>query len=141
MAHLKLEKGELKIEVLNVRESVVKKMLVSIFAHIEGGSFVEKFETFTDAFDERPNEVIEGEKKEQHKEPIKNFIKPVDGIRTLENGVKEYKTFYSCSCGHTGTRYIEDHEKTTTCHKCKSEMNVTPIEGGPDKDFNYFVAY
>ena len=137
MAHLKIEKGELKIEVLNVRESVVKKMLVSIFEHIEGGSFVEKFETFTDIFEDRPNEVIEGEKKEQHKV----FIKPVDGIRTLEDGTKEYKTFYSCSCGHTGTRYIEDYEEVTSCHKCKTKMNVTKIEGGPDKDFNYFIAY
>lgn len=127
--NLKIEYNGFKLEIVNGDIEQVSKTIVSAFAFFEGGSFVEAYKN-----------------AEVEKRPVKsarNFLHPVDGVRTHENGTKEYKCSYFCPCGHNGVRYVLEDTTKTTCHKCKKELDVQPSTKNDlhDADFNYFVAY
>ena len=127
--NLKLEYNGLKLEIVNGDIEQVAKTIVSTFAFFESGSFVETYQNIS--VERRPVK------------SARNFVEPINGVRTHENGTKEYKCSYSCTCGHKGVRYIHEDANKTTCHKCKSELDVVPAteNDAHDEDFNYFLAY
>ena len=87
--------------------------------------------------------LIEIERDKPIKKYARNYITPIEGVRTHNNGLKEYKCAYKCNCGNEGVRYIDINADRTACHKCKCELDVYPatINDAHDEDFNYFVAY
>jgi hypothetical protein len=97
-------------------------------------------QTLTAIFDFMKNAVLPKPFFEKYN---KNYIEPVNGIRTHENGTKEYKCSYKCKCGKEGVRYVHEDADRTACHRCKSELTIYPssMNDAHDDEFNYFVAY
>ena len=83
-----------------------------------------------------------GVKRTDSKRTFSNFVPVVDGIREV-NGTKLYQTKYKCECGNEGVRYVKEDAESTTCHKCKKELEIYPAteNDAHDEEFNYFTAY
>lgn len=126
--NLKIRTEGLELEIQNGDKAQIERTLIGVFAHLNGESFVGAY-TALDV-EERPVN------------SKRNFVPSVDGIKVF-NGINHYQCAYSCSCGHTGTRFIKDDAAITNCHKCNQGLNVVPStkDGVHDEEFNYFIAY
>lgn len=126
--NLKVKTQNIELEITNGDVNRVERALVAIFQYLEGGSFAETFET------------TEAELRPVNSK--RNFTPTIDGIKEF-NGEKHYQCSYHCPCGDRGVRFLKEDASVTTCHKCKTTLNVIPASENEahDKDFNYFIAY
>ena len=141
--NLTLKTTEFELELTYAEQEHIEPTLLAIMATLKGASFLETYYQVQKDIEERKTaEKVDNGVKNCDRNGVKNYIEPVEGVRTHENGVKEYKCSYSCTCGNKGIRYIHEDSDTTTCHKCKGELSVFPStqNDAHDEEFNYFLA-
>ena len=145
--NLKLKTNEFEIELTHADHKHIEPALLAIMSALNGPNFIETYYQVQKDVEElkalkQANKCLKNDVEKNDNKTVKNYIEPVDGVRTHENGVKEYKCSYSCTCGHSGVRYVHEDAETTTCHKCKTELTLmaATLNDAHDKDFNYFLA-
>ena len=125
--NLKVEMNGIKLEIQNGDLNRVEKTLIALFAFAEGGSFVDSYGS------------VEEERPVNSK---RNHVPTVNGIKMFGDDT-HYQCAYSCSCGHTGNRFIKEDATVTNCHKCNTALQIVPStdDAAHDEQFNYFIAY
>lgn len=124
--NLKFKYGDLDLEIQNGDNAKVENVILGLFAHIKGESFI-------DAYNE--NETEEKSNK-------CGFVEAVKGVKILK-GIEHYQCFYKCACGRTGVRFVKEDAEDTTCHGCGRLLKVEPATANDlhDEEYNYFAAY
>lgn len=144
--NISIETKDFKFEAAHFDRKDLDKIIVSVFQYVEGGSFVKKYANQIKSEESVKVALLGKTEKRTDATPrlVENYITPVNGVRTHNNGGQTFKCSYSCTCGHTGVRYVDKAALVTSCHKCKTELGVFPATsktGVPDDEDNYFVAY